>query len=278
LVAQVRQVSAQISCWESSAPGRHEGITLSGLTGESLRTNYPRAVGVTTVAAAEEAFRRHRFGRYHYVRAGVLDALQRRSRRLFLAPLESGAAPHDLFDIFYVQHRLRRWIGDKPDRFVRYVFPLYSPVAVGIAMASGSEARARAAFHEEIAQRARLPIADISVERGKRWRDRTRDNAPHEADPRALAAPATWTRSQLDGMRSRAIREAVEFDAGNPAFDMVDRNAMLADAHRYGELDRRQQIELNHALTVVLWLGLARPGPQERSRTDRGIPVAPREG
>ena len=34
---------------------------------------------------------------------------------------------------------------------------------------------------------------------------------------------------------------------------------MLADANRYSELDRRQRIELHHALTVVLWLGLARP-------------------
>jgi hypothetical protein len=241
-------------------PGRHDGITLSGLTGESLRTNYPRAVGVTTVAAAEEAFRRHRFGRYHYVHEEVLDALQRRSRQLFLEPLDSGAAPQDLFDIFYMQHRLRRWIGDKPDRFVQYVFPLYSPVAVAIAMAGGSEARAGAAVHTEIAQRAGLPIADVSVEQGKRWRDRTRDNAPVATQSPGAEGPATWTRSQLDGMRSQAIREAVEFDPGSRAFDMVDRDAMLADAQRYGELDRREQIELNHALTVVLWLGLARPG------------------
>jgi hypothetical protein len=40
---------------------------------------------------------------------------------------------------------------------------------------------------------------------------------------------------------------------------MVDRDAMLVDADRYGELDRRRRIELRDALTVVLWLGLARP-------------------
>ena len=264
-VAHVRNVSAQIACWEMSAPGEKEGITLSGLTGESLRTNYPRKVGLTTIDAAAEAFGSYRFGRYHYVRAGVLDDLQQRSRRLFLAPLESGAAPEDLFDIFYVQHRLRRWIGDKPDRFARYVFPLYSPFAVRIAMAGGWEARARAAFHEEIAQRAHLPLGDISFEQGTRWRsrDRTRavtgDHPPGEADRRVQAPPPLSARSHMDEVRIRAIREAVEFDAANPAFDMVDRNAMLADADRYGELDRRQQIELHHALTVVLWLGLARP-------------------
>jgi hypothetical protein len=273
LVADVRNGSAQIACWEMSAPAEPEGITLSGLTGESLRTNYPRHAGLTTIDAAEEAVHRYRFGRYHYVRAGTLDDLQQRSRRLFLAPLESGAAPEDLFDIFYVQHRLRRWIGDKPDRFVRYVFPLYSPFAVRIAMAAGWEARARAAFHEEIAQRANLPIADVPFDQGTSWRVRTaarKHRAPNEADLRLHAATPSWTRSQLDDMRARAIREAVEFDAANPAFDMVDRDAMLADADRYGELDRRQQIELHHALTVVLWLGLARP--------DRGIGQGLTEG
>jgi hypothetical protein len=264
-VAHVRNVSAQIACWETSAPGGQEGIRLSGLTGESLRTNYPRKTGLTSIDAAEEAFSSYRFGRYHYVRTPVLDDLQQRSRRLFLSPLESGAAPEDLFDIFYVQHRLRRWIGDKPDRFGRYVFPLYSPVGVRIVMAGGWEARARAAFHEELAQRAHLPIADVSFEQGTRWRSPNRirtptdDSAADETDGRVQASASPSTRRNMDELRVRAIREAVEFDDANPAFDMVDRNAMLADADRYGELDRRQQIELHHALTVVLWLGLARP-------------------
>ena len=242
-------------------PGRHDGITLSGLTGEGLRTNYPRTVGVTTVAAAEEAFRRHRFGRYHYVHEEVLDALQRRSRQLFLEPLDSGAAPQDLFDIFYVQHRLRRWIGDKPDRFVQYVFPLYSPVAV----ADRDGGRIRGAGRRRSAHRDRAARGTPDHRRLRRTGQavagsRTRDNARVATQSPGAEGPATWTRSQLDGMRSQAIREAVEFDPGSRAFDMVDRDAMLADAQRYGELDRRQQIELNNALTVVLWLGLARPG------------------
>lgn len=60
-------------------------------------------------------------------------------------------------------------------------------------------------------------------------------------------------------MRQRAIRDAVEFDRANPAFEMVDREALLRDADCYADLDRRQQIELHHALTVVLWLGMCRP-------------------
>ncbi len=89
-VAHVRQVSAQIPCWEMSAPRAQPGIVLSGLTGESLRTNYPKMVGLTTAEDAEAAFARYRFGRYHYVRDDVLDELQQRSRRLFRAPLDVG--------------------------------------------------------------------------------------------------------------------------------------------------------------------------------------------
>jgi hypothetical protein len=252
-VAHVRGVSAQIPCWEASVPRPQGGITLTGLTGESLRTNYPRMAGLTTVDAADAAFARYRFGRYHYVRPEALDALQQRARRLFLAPLESGAAPEDLFDIFYVQHRLRRWIGDKPDRFVRYVFPLYSPTAVRVAMASGWEARAGAAVHAEIARRANLPLDGVAFEQGTRWRSL----AP---SPERPAVPAQAARELMQDVRVRAIRDAVEFDGDNPAFAIVDQEAMLADADRYEALDRRQRIELSHALTVVLWLGLARPG------------------
>ena len=253
-VAHVRRVSAQIPCWEMAAPRRDQRHHAVRSHRRELADQLSDdVVGLTTVDDATAAFARFRFGRYHYVRPGALDDLQERSRRLFAAPLEQGAAPEDLFDIFYVQHRLRRWIGDKPDRFVRYVFPLYSPAGVRTAMASGWEARANASFHEELARRAGLPLANVSFEQGTRWRSK----APANGGGVAPAAPAP---THADELRATAIRDAVEFDAANPAFELVDRDLMLADAGCYRELDRRRQIELHHALTVVLWLGLARPG------------------
>jgi hypothetical protein len=258
-VAHVRQVSAQIPCWEMSAPPVRPGIVLSGLTGESLRTNYPKMVGLTTTEDAETAFARYRFGRYHYVRDDVLHELQQRSRRIFRAPLDSGAAPEDLFDIFYVQHRLRRWIGDKPDRFAGYVFPLYSPAAVRLVMSEGWERRASGAFHEEVARRARLAIGDISFEQGTRWRD-TGPVRPEERDGRDPAPRPAFSRDDVIALRTRTIQEMIAFDPANPAFELVDRDAMVADTDDYASLDRRRQIELHQALTVVLWLGLARPG------------------
>ena len=69
-----------------------------------------------------------------------------------------------------------------------------------------------------------------------------------------------FTRNDLIEVRKRSIHEAIVFDAANPAFELVDRDAMVADTDDYASLDRRRQIELHQALTVVLWLGLARPG------------------
>jgi hypothetical protein len=214
---------------------------------------------LTSVEAAVEGFDSYRFGRYQYVRPDTVRALLVRARALFLAPADAGVAPEDLFDVFYVQHRLRRWIGDKPDRFARTVFPLYSPFSTGIAMRSGWQARARASIHEAIARRAQLPIDHLAFEQGTRWR---RDERTQRTSRPAAAPPSTeraLIAQELIAMRQRAIRDAVEFDRANPAFEMVDREALLRDADCYADLDRRQQIELHHALTVVLWLGMCRP-------------------
>jgi asparagine synthetase B (glutamine-hydrolysing) len=260
-VEHVRNTAAQLGCWETSNAPETEGITLSGLAGESLKTNYPKKVGLTTVEAATEGFDTHRWGRYDYVRSSALEDLRSRGRQLFLAPLEGGARPEDLFDIFYLQHRHRRWTADKPDRFVRYVLVLYSPVGVRAAMAAGWEERTSAVIHEEIRRRAHLPIDHISFGKGAGWR--TRDQpAAASGVPSAPALPSNRERTD-------AIREAIEFEAANRAFELVDREAMLRDLDRYSELDRRAKMELHHALTVVLWLGLARPDrPNAQGLTD----------
>ena len=121
---------------------------------------------------------------------------------------------------------------------------------------AGNDA-AQAEIHEEIARRARLPIDHLDFEQGTRWRADQTSMTGGSTAPATVGHPSAPDHSITT--RRLAIRDAVEFDPANRAFDMVDRDAMLADAARYQELDRRQQIELHHALTVVLWLGVCRP-------------------
>ena len=245
------------------------GVSISGLAGESLRTNYPRFQGLMSAEEALDGFDRLRFGRGHYVRPEALDDLRRRAKALFAEPLEHGARPSDLFDIFYVQHRLRRWVGDRPDRFHRYVFPLYSPSITRTVLAIGWTARADAEVHTEIRRRAGLPIDDIEFAKGSGWDSKPGKPATPAAQPPGMARPPAQDRIPAPtgpvrnvnraAARRDAVLAAVDHDPANRAFEVVDKEALLADAARFPELDRRQRVELHSALTLVLWLGLAGP-------------------
>ena len=89
---------------------------------------------------------------------------------------------------------------------------------------------------------------------------------------RPTKAPSYVSREQIERLRRESIREALAFDPDNPAFEVVDRTELSRAADRIGELKRRERTELDHAVTFVLWLGLARPdvnGSARYSRWDR---------
>ena len=270
-VSHVRNSAGQSNCWESSVPMLTEGISISGLAGESLRTNYPRFSGLTTE-------RRHSTGSIGSASVVVTTSDPRSPsgsvtgpRRCSRLPSSTGARPADLFDIFYVQHRLRRWVGDRPDRFHRYVFPLYSPPITRAILALGWQARADAMVHTEIRRRAALPSTTSSSPRVPAG------TASRRGWPAGARASCTGSGTRSGSARTGcdscggsplrscdpaaarrdAVFAAVDHDPANPAFEVVDKAVLLADAARFSELDRRQRVELHAALTFVLWLGLA---------------------
>lgn len=268
-VAHVRQVGGQLSCWELSWPVEREGITLSGLAGEALRTNYEASAGIETVEEALSAFEQYPFGRFHYLRPGVVERQRRLGRELFVVPLADGAPPEALFDAWYVRQRLRRWVGARPDRFFRHILPLYSPRGIRLALTSSWRFRAEARLHEEIRRRADLPIGHISFGKGQTWTSTARRASSGSARTARLPVAQRSlhllpTPEETLRMRKDAFLDALDFDAQNRAFDLVDPDLMRADVARYEKLDRRQKIELHNALTAVLWLGLAAPGRRAR--------------
>jgi hypothetical protein len=179
-----------------------------------------------------------------------------------------------LFDVFYIQHRLRRWIGARPDRFVRHVFPLYAPLGVEAAFAMGWQARAEARFHDAIQQKAALKIDAIPFVRGQTWRKRgqtwRKNGRPGRPSPPSgeIGQAHRGSTSEVSGSergrpiqaaRGQAIQAAIAAHPANAAFDIINREAMMNDAKQYHSLDRRAKIELHQALTVVLWLGSQQP-------------------
>lgn len=268
-IAHLERTSGQLGCWEMSNSIADEQRFFSGLAGEGLRSNYSRYAGLQSITDVSHAFDRYEFGRYEYLRPGVKDYLKERIKPLVLAPSEAGARPEDLFDIFYLEHRLRRWMSVRLDRFDRYVFPLYSPEAIRYVMSLSSVERASAPLHRAVSKRAELDLDDIGIRQGTSWRStfshqkrparrltRIRDDAmgrSSRGDIRGLCSKKTT------GSRRDVVLAAIEYDRDNPAFELLDREKLLTAAMKYGNLDRRQRIELHQALTVLLWLGLARP-------------------
>lgn len=287
LVRHVVETSGQLGKFGDNIVDQHDGITLSGLGGESLRTNYPKQAGHTSVRAVRKGFRRQPFGLGRFLHRDAARTLKRRARAFLLEPLDEGAKPEALFDIFYVRHRMRRWIGDRPDRFQRHVFPLYSPLGFQHVLTSDWEARAEGRLHDEIRQRAALPLDHIGFSRPQSWHHRpgeftlAQSETPRSArtgsssrgpQMRPTKASSYLSREQIERLRRESIREALAFDPDNPAFDVVDRTELSRAADRIGELKRRERTELDHAVTFVLWLGLARPdvnGSARDSRWDR---------
>lgn len=273
-IAHLERTSGQLGCWEMSNSIADEQMFLSGLAGEGLRSNYSAFAGLQSITDVSHAFDRYEFGRYEYLRPGVKDHLKKRLKPLVLAPFEAGARAEDLFDIFYLEHRLRRWVSVRLDRFDRYVFPLYSPNAIRHVMFLSSDQRATAPLHRAVSSRAGLSLEGIDIRRGTSWRStfsgqKKRPNrrlASSQGDAMGRSSRSNIRRlcaERVTESRRDVIVAAIEHDHNNKAFELLDREKIIDAAIKYDCLDRRQRIELHQALTVLLWLGLARPDRED---------------
>ena len=155
LCPHVGTVAGAVSCDDSSISLSTDGrMTLSGLTGEMLRTNWPNRIGYRDEQSAVAGFLSMPLGKVGLLRRNAcLNALTDGIRCL-LAPAAQGAGPEDLFDAYYIQHRLRRWLAARPERFADEFFPLYHPAAVELAFRMGWRARAAGRIHNRIIERA----------------------------------------------------------------------------------------------------------------------------
>ena len=155
LCPHVGSVAGAVSCIDSSLSLSTDGrMTISGLTGEMLRTNWPLRTGYDDERSAVAGFLSMPLGAAGLLkREACIDALTDGIGCL-LEPTAQGAAPQDLFDAYYVQHRLRRWLAARPERFADEFFPLYHPPAIELAFRMGWRARTAGRIHDAIIERA----------------------------------------------------------------------------------------------------------------------------
>ena len=100
-----------------------------------------------------------------YGRTGILQrdaqvAALKDGIRSVLAPMEDGAQCEDLFDAYYIQHRVRRWLSARPERLVDEFLPLYHPPATELAFSIGWRDRTAGRIHDTIIERAGRAVSE----------------------------------------------------------------------------------------------------------------------
>jgi hypothetical protein len=216
----VGTTSGALSIWDLSPVGRtpSPNLAVTGLFGETLRTNYARAHGATSF---DELAVYVRTGQFGFDGGGFMrtDA-RRRYDELVIEQIErsvpAGGSPQDAVDGYYQMARLRRWVGATEEIETRNrMFPLYSLPAIRLAFAIGPELRRRQCVHFEVMRAAcdelaRMPFA------GSAWPDGVDVHLPADdagyptSDPKPLWSPPApavrRVRTSRWRGRARAIR------------------------------------------------------------------------
>lgn len=240
----VTSVAGEIGCWESGElHGRPDGVILSGMVGETLRSGYPKMVQIDYPVQLERRLRR-----LLALRIDLLDAARAEEAiveiiDLATAPNGVGHPAHDLIDIYFIAHRQRRWIGAQMDRLEGQYMPLYTAIGLQAGFALGPDDKVDETLRRALMERAQLGLEDVKMGKKKMFIRRP---------PRVPTPGGTWNQRP---QRVKAARHYVEANADNPAFTLLDRDKVIGALDGYDALVPRKQIELHWALTPVIWLG-----------------------
>ena len=164
LCGHVGCVAGAVNCVDSSIPvSTEERMTLSGFVGETLRTNWSHSrAGYGDDKSVVNGYLSMPLGKTRILRKDACFNALTEGIQSVLAPAEHGARPEDLFDAYYIQHRIRRWLSARPERFAHEFFPLYYPPATELAFRMGWRDRVAGRLHNTIIRRAGMQVSEPS--------------------------------------------------------------------------------------------------------------------
>jgi len=264
-----------------------DSVLLSGLFGESLRTNYPGTTRLRSKRAAARFPHNLQVGSAELLLPDAIAAYRAEMHDLLFERATTDDSPQDVIDTFYLRQRLRHWLGNtiEIDSEAR-AFPLYSLTGMRLAFAIGAETRHAEWIHYHLMRATCEPLVNVPFASG-RWDPRCsnepvapvrdRDEVPDRPLPRPAGivhdrltnlrrrvspSASTGTRSAVSEYRASVRDDDVEImrrlfrhDSANPAFQLIDSNAALRAVDRFDDLSDAQQTQVYGALTVVIWLG-----------------------
>jgi hypothetical protein len=305
-----REIGFRVTAWMASGVGNagepqlgrlpHSAtVLLSGLFGESLRTNYAATLSLRSKEQAS------RFP--DNLRPGSVDILDSEAKARYRAEMHEllfegatpGDSPQDVVDTFYLRQRLRHWLGptlelDAENR----AFPLYSITAMRLAFAIGAENRHAEWIHHQLMkatcdQLVHEPFTSGDWPSGgcavlvtpARYSDPV-PAGPPPPRPRDLLhqrlaslrqqvgpTPRPKIRTALQEYRAKErttdveiMRRLFRHDPANRAFELIDATAVSRALDHYDRLSEGERAQIFGALTAVIWLGgYELPLPRELS-------------
>jgi hypothetical protein len=290
-----REIAFRLTAWSASGLcnsaephlGRlppHDSVLLSGLFGESLRTDYP---GTSRMRSKHEAARfpdNQNMGSTAVLVPDAMAAYRAELHGLLFEGATDEDTPQDVIDTFYLRQRVRHWVGstvevDGENR----AFPLYSITGLRLAFAIGAPARHASWIHYRLMRDACEPLVHLPFATGA-WpagsdRDPVRPARHSDAIParppgrgsatavgmrRRLAAvrgvpgPRTVAREYRASVQQsdrEIMRRLFRHDPTNPAFELIDSRSALRAVDCFEALTEPQRVQVYGALNAVIWLG-----------------------
>jgi hypothetical protein len=254
------------NAWDLKSPtGAYGAVRLSGANGECLRSHKmldPPPHG------SDELLRRFddifRFGQLSLLRPDVASQYREEALSLLVAGASHETHPLDMLESFQIRTRARSRYGplEELDRSHR-VLGLYSIAAIRAAFSLPPMERHIERVHHELMRRV-SPTLVAHPFAGRGWQPRLEapseprtSPAWEESKPAPAAVPlmAQLRTSSLD--KHRPMFEAVVADAGNEAWDLIDRRRLISALAQGSKLTRPARAEVFGAITAAVWLSKA---------------------
>jgi hypothetical protein len=253
-------------------------LRVNGLSGELLRSML--GFELPDERALVRRFDRH-FGHLDLLRPDAMMGYRAEWIDEMLTGCPEATSWNDRHDVFLLRTQVRANFGPRSDLLPgRRSMPLSAIGAVRAAYRLGARARLDEKLHREIIRRASPRLVEHRLAKGawrsarpapawarpparsRPWRRRPsiygrRLDRPPTKQPVALSAslPASTYKEAEAGYTDQvtAVRELIA-DRSNPAWQIIDPDAVSAAADRYAQLSRPAQVEVLGAITAALWL------------------------
>lgn len=256
--------SGMLGSWDlGGGTGRlRDRLHVGGMFGEVLRSHYGRETAPEDEQQARAVFR----DGLPFDAAGILrpDA-----KRYYIdhvsawvsQQLDDGAKPRDLLDLFYLQHRVRRWVGALQELNTNMlVHPLQSQTAIRWAFEAGHRARRIDDPHFRLMQRASEPLTKMRFAQDG-WSEENYAGLPDADVYRAIepcvpepGAPHPRGQWAMYPTVRTCLREYLLANPSHPIFDVIDAERLREAVKTAGHLGTPGKVAIYATLGSAVWL------------------------